>query len=51
MTAHALQEERKTIEMADINGYITKPVNLQELADTLHRVYDERFPVTKNPGA
>lgn len=45
MTAQVLTEERATIEMADINGYVTKPVNVQELAVVLRRVYNERFPV------
>lgn len=42
MTAHALIEERKTIEMADINGYLSKPINLDDLAALLRRVYEER---------
>lgn len=42
MTAHALLEERKTIEQADINGYISKPIDLAELVAVLQRVYTER---------
>ena len=42
MTAHALVEERKTIEMADINGYLSKPINLEALAALLRQVYEER---------
>ena len=42
MTAHALQEERQTIEQVDINGYISKPIDLTELVAALQRDYTER---------
>ena len=42
MTAHALTEERKRIETADIDGYVSKPIDIHELAATLRRIHGQR---------
>jgi CheY-like chemotaxis protein len=38
MTAHALAHVQKQAEEAGMNGYITKPLNINKLQETLTRV-------------
>ncbi|MCT4628061.1 response regulator [Halodesulfovibrio sp.] len=41
MTAHTLQEDKDRAELAGMNGYLTKPVELDELVRVLKK-YDKR---------
>ena len=38
MTANAFDEDRKSAEESGMNGFISKPINMEEVVEALHRV-------------
>ncbi|BCN92882.1 hypothetical protein THMIRHAM_06670 [Thiomicrorhabdus immobilis] len=48
MTAHALNEERERTHSIGMNGHLTKPVNPEELYNTLAKYFTQVTQVPKN---
>ena len=44
MTAHAMSGDRDLCLAAGMDGYISKPINLQKLVETIERVHLRREP-------
>lgn len=42
MTANAFDEDRKAAEACGMNGFISKPINIEEVISTLRNVLGEK---------
>lgn len=48
MTANAMQDDREKCMQAGMDGYISKPINLEELVDALVKAFDSYKPKESN---
>lgn len=44
MTANAFNEDRNAARECGMNGFISKPINIEEIIQTLKDVFDESYP-------
>ncbi len=51
MTANAMQEDRATCLAAGMDGYLTKPLNFEEVGRVLHDIASVAPPDRESPGA
>ena len=40
MTANAFNENRRAAEACGMNGFVSKPINLEEIVQTLERIFN-----------
>ena len=40
MTANAFNENRRAAEACGMNGFVSKPINMEEIVQTLERIFN-----------